>query len=99
MATIEQRIYDGNRAKEVLENEAFNAAFADIEKEVIEQWKTSPARDEVGREKLWQYLMLLQKVKTHLVSTLETGKLTEFNLNQEKSMAEKMKAGIASFLA
>lgn len=90
MKTIEQRIYDGNRAKEVLENPAFIAAFDDIEKEVIDQWTTSPARDAEGREKLYAYLHLLRKVKAHLTSSLDTGKMAVLDLEHKKSLAERL---------
>lgn len=89
MATIEERIYDANRAKEVLENEAFQQAFADIEQEVIEQWKSSPARDEAGREKLWMYLSMLRKVKTHLETTLESGKLAGLEIEHRQGLLAK----------
>jgi len=78
--TLEERIYDGNRAKEVLENEAFLAAFDAIELEVMTQWTNSDTRDAEGRERLWSYLHLLKKVRTHLVSTLESGKLAMLDL-------------------
>lgn len=97
MATLEQRIYSGDRAQEVLENEAFIAAFEAIEQEVIEQWKNSPARDEEGREKLWQYRMLLQKVRTHIQSTLETGKLARIELMHKNGLMQRVKAGIGSW--
>ena len=90
MKTIEQRIYDANRAKEVLENEAFVAAFDDTEKEIIEQWTSSPARDAEGREKLHTYLMLLRKVKAHLLYSLDTGKLADIDLQHKKSLAERI---------
>ena len=90
MKTIETRIYDGNRAKEVLDNPAFIAAFDDTEKEVIEQWTTSPARDAEGREKLYTYLMLLRKVKAHLSTSLDTGKLAQMDLDHKKSLAERI---------
>ena len=90
MKTIEQRIYDANRAKEVLENEAFNAAFNDTEKEITEQWINSPARDAEGREKLHSYLMLLRKVKAHLTYSLETGKLATLDLEHQKSLLERI---------
>ena len=95
MKTIEQRIYDANRAKEVLENEAFVAAFDDTEKEIIEQWTSSPARDNEGRERLHTYLMLLRKVKAHLLYSLDTGKLADIDLQHKKSLAERI--GIALF--
>lgn len=92
MATIEQRIYDGNRAREVLENEAFAAAFDDIEKDITQQWTTSPARDAEGRERLWTYLMLLRKLKAQLTTTLETGKLAEADLRHQQTLKDRVKA-------
>jgi hypothetical protein len=89
MTTIEKRLFEGARAKEVLENEAFIASFEAIEKEITEQWKQSPARDQEGREKCWQYLMLLQKVKAHLTMTMETGKLAQLEVHH-KTTREKL---------
>lgn len=90
--TLEQRLHAGSRAKEVLENEAFVEAFEAIEKEVIEQWTNSPARDQDGREKLWAYLHLLKKVRAHLVSTLETGKLAQVELQHQQSLKDRARA-------
>jgi hypothetical protein len=91
MTTLEQRSYQGARAREVLENEVFNQAFEDIEKELIESWKKSPARDQEGREKLWIYLAMLQKVKSNLQTTMETGKLAELELMHKQSLADRAK--------
>jgi hypothetical protein len=102
MTTLEQRLHAGSRAKEVLENEAFTAAFEAIEQEVIDQWTNSPARDQDGREKLWAYLHLLKKVRTHLTSTLETGKLAQIELQHQQSLrdrARQMGAGLFSRVA
>lgn len=87
--TLDERLYLGDRARELIENEAFIAAFEATEKEVIEQWKNSPARDEAGREKLWQYLSMLRKVKANLQTTLETGKLAKLELQHHRTMAER----------
>ncbi len=92
--TIEQRVYEGNRAKEVLGNEVFQAVFDDIEQEVITQWTNSPARDQEGREKLWQYLTLLRKVKAQITTTLETGKLAQLELQHKQSLYDRAKAGL-----
>jgi hypothetical protein len=91
MAAIEKRIYDGHRAKEVLENEAFQQVFKDIEQEFVEQWKESPARDNEGREKIWIYLSILRKVETHLKTALDTGKLAELELQHKQSLLDRMK--------
>ena len=87
--TIEQNIYNGNRAKEVLENEQFTAAFEAIEKDLIDAWKTSPQRDAEGRERIHQYLSLLAKVKSHLVSTMETGKLAELEVRHRQTLLDR----------
>ena len=96
MATIEQRIYAGDRGREVLENEAFAQVFTDIENEITEQWKNSPARDEDARQKLWQYLSMLRKVKAQLESSLETGRLARIELDHKRSLAERARAGLSS---
>jgi len=68
--SLEQNLHRGSRAKEVLENEVFIDAFDTIEKELTESWKKSPARDEAGREKLWQ----LQKELQHQQSLKDRAK-------------------------
>lgn len=91
MMELSEQIYNSNRAKEVLENEAYIKAFADIEQEFIEAWKTSPARDEAGREKLWQLLSLLHKLKSHIKTTMETGKLAALELEHKRNLSERLK--------
>lgn len=92
---LEQRLSQGDKANEVLQNEQFQAAFEAIKQEILDQWINSPARDEAGREKLWIYQCLLEKVKAHLTSTLETGKLARIEL-QEKSRVQKMQEWMTS---
>jgi hypothetical protein len=89
--SIEQKIYDGDRAQEVLENEQFNLAFEAIQLEIIEQWKNAPARDAEGREKLWTMLKLADKFKLALQSTLDTGKLAKMELQHQQTLAQRAK--------
>jgi hypothetical protein len=91
MASLEERIYDGNRARECLENEQFNWAFESIEQELTTAWRTSPARDEAGREKIYLTLQLLTKLKATLTSSLETGKLADLDLQHKQSIMDRAK--------
>lgn len=91
---LEQRIYNGDRAKEVLDNEAYTAAMAAIKTEVTEQWQNSPARDQEGREKLWLMLKLADKLEAALRTTMETGKLAQLDLLHKQSLAQRAKAAI-----
>ncbi|MDE2100274.1 MAG: hypothetical protein KGL39_23690 [Patescibacteria group bacterium] len=94
--SLEQRHIAGARAREVLENEAFQDAFSAIESELIEQWKTSPARDQEGREKIWTYLSMLRKVKATLEATMDSGKLAALEIEHKKTMRERL--GLTSWL-
>jgi predicted SnoaL-like aldol condensation-catalyzing enzyme len=93
--TLEQNLYNGSRAREVLDNEQFQEAFEAIEKELIDAWKQSPQRDQEGRERIHQYLSLLQKVKSHLVSTMETGKLAELEVRHKQTLLERAREWVA----
>lgn len=90
--TLEQRIYNADRAREVLDNEAYQRVFADAKQEITDQWTKSPARDQEGREKLWLMLSLLNKLETMLQASLDSGKLARLELDHQKSLAERAKA-------
>lgn len=89
--TLNQRIYDADQARLVLENEAFQQAFEDIKQELTEQWKNSPARAGDDREKLWLMLKLLEKVHLCLQSSLDSGKLAAKELEYQQTVAQKAK--------
>lgn len=94
MATLEERIYDGNRARECLENEQFVWAFASIEQELTEAWRKSPARDAEAREKIYLTLQLLTKLKAALTSSLESGKLAEADRIYQQSLMDRVKGSL-----
>lgn len=89
--TLETRLYNGDRAREVLENEVFQAVFDDIEKELFQAWKQSPQRDADARERIHLSVSLLAKIKACLMSTLDTGKLAKLELEHKRSMSERLK--------
>jgi hypothetical protein len=95
---LEERLYAGDRAREVLENEVFTQVFADIESDLIESWRNIPASDTEhhlrSRERIHLSLTLLGKVKACIVQTLETGKLAKLELEHKRSMSERLKGAI-----
>lgn len=95
MATTEQRIYNGDRAREVLENEAFKAAFADMKREYAEALFASPARDIDGREKLYLMVKLTEKLQATLEAAMVDGKMASQQLAYEReSMARERANGL-----
>lgn len=92
MATIDERIYEAEKAREILDNPVFQQVMDDIEEEIIESWKNAPARDSEGREKLWQILKLAGKLRSNLQTRLDTGKMAKIELeHKEKSLIQRGK--------
>lgn len=85
MSTIEQRIHDGDRARDILDNPVFHWAFDEIEKDLTESWKSSPARDAEGREKIFLAIQMLTKLKATIQGALETGNLARMELDHKES--------------
>lgn len=90
--TLEEQVYNADRAKEVLDNEAFQAAVREIQAEIMQQWETSPARDVEGREKLWLMLGLLKKLTTTLETTMAGGRHAMAELRHKQTLAERATA-------
>jgi|LauGreDrversion4_1035100.scaffolds.fasta_scaffold291968_2 hypothetical protein len=96
MSTLEQRLYLGDRAKEVIENEVFVDAFTQIQNEVIEQWTNSPARDAEGRERLWTYLQMLKRLQAQLQQTMESGQLARIDLEHKRTLVDRARGMFSS---
>lgn len=90
----EQRIYEADQAKLVLENPAFAQAFDDIKKELTESWMNSPARDAEGREKLFQLIKMAEKLEATLRRSLESGKLAREELRHKQSITDRAKTAL-----
>jgi hypothetical protein len=72
----------GARAEALLTNELLQESFVKLERDYIEAWKISPARDSDGRERLWQAVNIVGKVRDHLVKVANDGKLAQRQLNE-----------------
>lgn len=86
--THEEEVRLGNQAAEVLNNEAYIAAFETIQREIIETWTKAPARDSEGRERLWLMQTMLTKVQDTLKATMDGGKMALLNLQYEQKKNE-----------
>lgn len=90
--TLEQRIYDGDQARLVLENPAFAQAFADMKQEITDQWAKSPIRDADGRERLFLMLQLTNKLQLMLESSMSDGKMAKHHLDHEQRQLARERA-------
>lgn len=72
----------GQYALSLLENELLKEALDAIEKEVMEQWISCPARDKEGKEALWQLIKTSRKFRDILTGYVQTGKLATEQLKR-----------------
>ena len=65
------------RAKNLLQNELFNEAFEVLRKELLGQWEQSGSQNTDQRESIWLAIRLLEKIKGHITSIVETGHMAK----------------------
>ena len=79
---LNRDIVRGARAAELLGNELLQESLSVLERDYVEAWKITPARDTDGRERLWQAVNIVGKVRDHLVKVANNGKLAQRQLNE-----------------
>ena len=65
------------RAKNLLQNELFNEAFEVLRIELLGQWEQSGSLNIDQRESIWLAVRLLEKIKGHITSIVETGHMAK----------------------
>ena len=79
---IAAAISEAAHAEVLLKDEFLWKQFDYLEQEYIKQWKTWPARDTDGRERLWQAVNVCGKVKDHLRKVFDDGKIAKADLER-----------------
>jgi len=69
-------------AKRLLENDLFQEAFETLRTELMTRWENSSSNETEAREQIWLGLQLLQRVRRHLESILETGEMERIRQKQ-----------------
>jgi hypothetical protein len=68
-------------ARRLLSDKLFNEAFETLEKNLLNSWRVSEVE---AREQIWLSLRLLERIRLHLTSIVETGdmakKLREYHI-------------------
>jgi hypothetical protein len=85
-ATLSADLARRARAEELMANELLQEAFATLEARYIEEWRVTQFRDTDARERLWQAVNVVRKVKDHLARVVSDGRLAqrEIDLITEK---------------
>jgi hypothetical protein len=86
---LQESMSRGARAEALLQNDLLREAFTRLEQDYIDAWRISPARDTDGRERLWQAVNIVAKVRDHIVKVVNDGKLSQRHLNELAHGARK----------
>ena len=81
----------GVRASRLLEDELLAESFKALEDAYTTAWRSSFVGDEKTREKLFLAINIVGKVKEHLTSVVNRGKLASAELKQIADAAERKK--------
>jgi hypothetical protein len=81
----------GAQAEALLDNELVKAAFDDLKAAYMDAWEATAARDTDSRERLWQAVQIVGKVKTHLHSVVANGKIAARELEEIGKLNERKK--------
>ena len=61
------------KAKNLLSDELFNEAFTTLETDIKDTWYRTSLNDTEAREQAWLSLRLLERIRLHLTSIVESG--------------------------
>ncbi len=78
--SLEQELTRGERARRLLEDPLLVEAFDAVEAALRSAWAATGEAEERERERLWLMLRLLGRVRGHISSVMETGKLADRQL-------------------
>lgn len=72
----------GARAETLLRNELLMEAFAALDAEYVKAWRLTHINDVNARERLFQAVQIVGKVKDHLARVVNNGKLAQRELDE-----------------
>jgi hypothetical protein len=82
----------GAQARRLLEDDLLREAFDTLDRDYTRAWRATTARDTDARERLWQAVQVVAKVRDHLTHVVNGGKLAQREMND---VAGRKRFGIA----
>ena len=88
----EEQVDRGQRAQRLIDDDLLQESLKAIETEVVRQWENCPARDNDGKEALWQLMKTSKKFRGLLLGYVSTGRLAADNMkrHEEESRLKRL---------
>ena len=65
------------RAQALIDDELLNEAFDALKEDLMSRWSNSGSTDLEARESIWLAMRLLDRIRSHLISIIETGQMNK----------------------
>ena len=65
------------RAQSLIDDELLNEAFDALKEDLMSRWSNSGSTDLEARESIWLAMRLLDRIRSHLMSIIETGHMAK----------------------
>jgi hypothetical protein len=76
----------GSRAQQLLDSDILNECFESLKKEYLDYWLMTHINDVNGRERLFQAVQIVGKVREHLQKIAANGRLATRDLSSIKTL-------------
>lgn len=91
---LTEDVQQGYQAKQLLENEVYKRAMENIRSGIVEKWRSCPVRDIEGQHELKLMDKLLSDLEGYIKQVVDTGKMAEIQLENERRMQLVKQSGI-----
>jgi hypothetical protein len=79
---IQQDAERAIKAERLLNDDMLKGAFDALEADYLKAWRETKYNDTDGRERLWQAVQIVGKVKSHLQHVVSAGRLAKAEIEQ-----------------
>lgn len=87
----ERKVRRGARAEALLNDDLLNESLRKLEADYIAAWRATGARDSDARERLWQAVQIVAKVKDHLTVVVNDGVVAKREIEDIARLGERRK--------
>lgn len=92
--TPSEELRRGEQARQLLQNEMYVDAVAQVKQAIIDKWQQAPLRDREGHHELKLMLKLLGDLTGYIQTTMETGKMAQIQLESDRRMTKLKSVGL-----
>ena len=88
---LNKAVSQASRADALQRDELLTGALRQLEDDYIAAWRATHVRDQEARERLWQGVQVVGKVRDHLSHLISGGRLAQKQLDEITALTERNK--------